>query len=149
MLTKIEDIIKEKGFYISSTSGYSMYPMLRNCRDTIVVRPVKGRLKKYDVPLYKVGDRYVLHRIIKVCSDSYVIRGDNCTIKEYGITDADILGLLAECYRDDKKINLDGFWYKAYSRIWCMIYPLRFLYKKCRRIVTQLFKLLFRRNSKC
>ena len=60
----IEDALNEKGVYVSTTSGVSMYPMLRNRRDTIIVKPPTAPLKKYDVPLYRRGDDYVLHRII-------------------------------------------------------------------------------------
>ena len=89
-----------------------MYPLLRDRRDNIVVRPCSGRLKKYDVPLYKRGNEYVLHRIIKVLPDGYVICGDNCINKEYNIKDENILGVLTEVYRNDKKINMDGLPYK-------------------------------------
>ena len=61
--------LKKTGYHASTTVGYSMYPLLRDRRDNIVVRPCNGRLKKYDVPLYKRGDEYVLHRIIKVLPD--------------------------------------------------------------------------------
>ena len=63
----IEEILKRDGVYVSTTSGISMSPMLRDRRDTIVVTPVAGGLKKYDVALYKRGDSYVLHRVIKSC----------------------------------------------------------------------------------
>ncbi|MDO5305842.1 MAG: hypothetical protein Q4E87_09745, partial [bacterium] len=82
--------------------------MLRNRRDTIVIRPYEGRLKKYDVPLYKRGNDYVLHRIVKVLPDSYVICGDNCLNKEYGITDEQILGVLTEFYRDGTHIDMNS-----------------------------------------
>ena len=112
---KIEDLLRDGGVYTSTTAGVSMMPMLRNRRDTIIVEPVTERLKKYDVALYKRGGAYVLHRVIEVLPDSYVIRGDNCVAKEYGITDADILGKLVQFYRDDKKINMDGVPYRIYS----------------------------------
>lgn len=51
--TGIQEILEEKGIFISTTVGVSMFPMLRNRRDTIVIEPVKGRLRKYDVPLIK------------------------------------------------------------------------------------------------
>ena len=87
----IEEGLKKNGYHASTTSGYSMYPLLRDRRDNIVVRPCSGRLKKYDVPLYKRGNEYVLHRIIKVLPDGYVICGDNCINKEYNIKDENIL----------------------------------------------------------
>ena len=52
----IEEGLKKNGYHASTTVGYSMYPLLRDRRDNIVVRPCNGRLKKYDVPLYKRGD---------------------------------------------------------------------------------------------
>lgn len=130
MSLKIEDVIKESGVWVSTTSGYSMYPMLKDRRDTIVIRPYTGRLKKYDVPLYKRNENYVLHRIIKVLPDSYIIRGDNCVTKEYGITDENILGVLSECYRKGKKLNLNGILYKLYCRFWHYSFPIRRFYKK-------------------
>ena len=87
-------------------------------------------MKKYDVPLYKVGEKYVLHRIIKVLPDGYVICGDNCINKEYNIKDENILGVLTEVYRNDKKINMDGLPYKIYVRMCRFFYPLRVVYKK-------------------
>lgn len=120
----IEEAILNEGVYVSTTSGVSMYPMLRDRRDTIIVTPTKERLKKYDVALYRRGDSYVLHRVIKVLPDSYIIRGDNCIAKEYGITDAEILGKLSGFMRGDKEINMNGIAYKLYSRLICSLHPI-------------------------
>ena len=126
-IKQIEDVIKAEGVFISTTSGVSMYPMLRDRRDTIVVRPPQGRLKKYDVALYKRGNAYILHRVLKVKPDSYIIRGDNCDKKEYDITDKEVLGVLTEFYRDGKQIDMNGWRYKMYVRVHCMLFPVRFL----------------------
>lgn len=126
MKLNIEEVLEKEGVYVSTTVGVSMYPMLRDRKDTIIVSPCKGRLKKYDVPLYKRGNAYVLHRIIEVKKDSYVIRGDNCMQKEYDITDEKILGVLTGFYRDDKEVNMNGLAYKCYARIWHAIFPLRY-----------------------
>lgn len=131
-MQRIEEVLKEKNVYVSTTVGVSMYPMLRNRRDTIVIRPYEGRLKKYDVPLYKRGNDYVLHRIVKVLPDSYIICGDNCLNKEYGITDEQILGVLTEFYRDGTHIDMSSTGYRLYSRVWVMIYPVRTVLKKMR-----------------
>lgn len=133
-IKQMEQVIREQGILVCTTVGISMYPMLRNRRDTIVVTPYEGRLKKYDVPLYKSGERYVLHRIVKVCPNSYVICGDNCEQKEYGITDDQILGVLTGFYRGSKQIDMDGFGYKLYSRLACATYPLRRVRRMLRRV---------------
>lgn len=136
----IEEVLKEDGLFVSTTAGMSMYPMLRNRRDTIVIRPYEGRLRKYDVPLYKRNDTYILHRILKVLPDSYVICGDNCERKEYDITDANILGVLTEFYRGGKHVDMQGLGYKLYARIWCTSFPIRMCYRKARRLASRAWR---------
>lgn len=140
-MKKIEDILKEEGVYVSITSGISMYPLLRDRKDTIVVRPCRERLKKYDVPLYRCGERYILHRILKVYPDHYVIRGDNCVQKEY-VADDQILGVLTQIYRNGKLVSTDDFCYRSYAKIWTLIYPLRYLYKRIRSYAGKCFRCL-------
>lgn len=127
---KIEDVLEKEGIYVATICGVSMYPMLRNRRDTVVIKPYEGRLKKFDIPLYKVGDKYILHRIIKVLPDSYIIRGDNTEVKERGITDEKILGVLTTFYRDEKEVDINGWSYKMYVHVWYHIYYLRTFIKK-------------------
>lgn len=129
---QIEDVLQQEGVFVSTTVGTSMFPMLRNRRDTIIVKPYEGRLKKYDVPLYKRNSNYILHRIIEVRPDSYVICGDNCVQKEYDISDEQILGVLTGFYRGSRQVNMDGWKYKAYVRVWCAMYPVR---KVCKRVL--------------
>lgn len=122
--TDIEAILKTDGIFVSTTSGVSMYPMLHDRQDTIIVTKPEGRLKKYDVALYKRGDSFVLHRVIEVLPDSYVIRGDNCLAKEYGITDEDVLGVLTGYYRRNREKSMKSFGYKLYSRLIVTAHPL-------------------------
>lgn len=135
MKMNIEEVLEKEGVYISTTVGSSMYPMLRNRRDTIIVSPCKSRLNKFDVALYKRDDKYVLHRVIGVSENSYIIRGDNCLYKEYDIKQEQILGILTGFFRGDKKINMSGIAYKSYVRIWHGIYPLRYVWSKIKGVV--------------
>ena len=136
---KIENILVEKGLFVGTTSGVSMYPMLRNRKDTIIIERFSGRLKKYDVPLYKRGKKYVLHRIIDVKPEYYVILGDNCVEKEY-VKEEQILGGLTGFYRGEKPVDMNGWRYKVYVRIWCFLFPLRYIYKKGKSIVKKIVK---------
>ena len=123
----IERAIADSGRYVSTTSGSSMKPMLRNRRDTVVICKNLERVKKYDVILYRTDDGCVLHRVVKVLSDSYVLCGDNRIVLEKGIRDEDIIGVLTEVFRGEKKVRLDGFGYLVYSRyIVATFYPRRF-----------------------
>lgn len=103
-----------------------MRPMLRDRRDTIVVEPLHGRrLRRFEIPLYRRGDDYVLHRCVEVHPDGYTMLGDNCLSKEPGISDERVIGVLTGFYRGEKKIDMEGLPYRAYARVWYAIYPLR------------------------
>lgn len=114
------------------TAGVSMRPMLRQHKDIVVIKRTSGRLKKNDVPLYhrKGSDKYILHRILKVTDDGYVIRGDNLFKNEYDIKDENIVGVLKAFYRGGKYIDCQkSVGYKIYVFINRASYPARYLWR--------------------
>lgn len=121
------EILNKTGIYSGLTSGTSMEPLIHHQRDTIIVTRCNGRLKKYDIPVYKgKNGKMIMHRIVKVCDDHYVIYGDNTNYTEI-VTDDMIAGRLSGFYKNGKKyIDLEkNRLYKLYSRIWVAILPLR------------------------
>ena len=74
--TTFEELLRRDGKLVYQVKGSSMTPMLRERKDIVVISAVSGRLRKNDVALYRIGNNYVLHRVIKARSDSYVLRGD-------------------------------------------------------------------------
>lgn len=130
-----EEYLAENGTLTYTFSGVSMNPMLKQGRDLFTVKAKTAeRCRKYDVVLYRrPPSHYVLHRVVKVRKHDYVILGDNCIAKEYGITDDDILGVLTEFVRAGKRISAENRLYRFYARVWYALYPLRILVKKGRR----------------
>lgn len=128
------EALKEQQEIMTLTAGISMQPMLREHKDIAVIRRTDGvRLKKFDVPLYcrADSDKYILHRIIKVTEDGYVIRGDNLFTNEYDITDNEIVGVLMSFYRSGKYYDCKkSFKYKLYVICNVYSYPLRHLWRK-------------------
>ena len=123
----IKEILDTYGKYTGLTMGTSMKPLIHEQRDNIIVVKNKGRLNKYDVPVYvtKRG-KYIMHRIVEVCDDHYVIVGDSLTKKEY-VTDDMICGVLVGFYKDGKKYIdcQNSKVYKLYSKIWVALLPVR------------------------
>lgn len=123
-----EEEISHTGKFIYTNVGDSMMPLIRQNRDLLIIEKVSGRLKKYDVPLYKRDSgQYVLHRIIKVRKDDYVMCGDNRWQKEYGITNRHIIGVLTGVIRDGKTISVNNKNYRLYVHLWCDFFHVRAL----------------------
>ena len=121
-----EEQLAETGKLIYSNKGDSMMPLIKQDRDLLIIEPVHGRLKKYDVPLYKRDSgQYVLHRILKVREHDYVICGDNRWTKEYGVTDRHIIGVLTGVIRNGKEISVHDRKYMLYVHLWCDFFPVR------------------------
>lgn len=141
---KFEEELERRKYLIFTNRGVSMYPLLREKRDLMHIVKPQGRLKKYDAPLYKVGDKYILHRIIEVREHDYVICGDNCVTKEYGITDRDIIGVLVGVTRDGKYIPVTDRRYLFYVHLWCDFIGFRIAILKSIRLFKRGVKFLLK-----
>ena len=121
-----EQVLEEQGRLVYSNTGYSMLPLLRQHRDLMVIeaRP-KGRCKKYDAVLYRRDNQYILHRILKVRPNDYVICGDHNWIREFGIKDEQIVGILKAVVRDGKEISVTDWKMRLYAHLWCDFYYVR------------------------
>ena len=136
-----EEEIRRKGKLIYTNVGDSMEPLIRQGRDLLVISAANGRLKKYDVPLYKRDSgQYVLHRILKVRKDDYVICGDNRRQKEYGITDRHIIGVLTAIVRNGKEISVNDRKYRLYVHIWCDFFCVRALILRVKHYIKRWLK---------
>lgn len=122
-----EELLEKDGYLVYTNIGTSMMPLLRQRRDIIEIRrkDPATRCKRYDAVLYKYGDKYILHRVLKVRPKDYVICGDHCIWREYGITDDQILGVMTRVVRDGKSIYPTDWKYKLYVHLWCDFYPVR------------------------
>ena len=130
-LQSMGEVLKTNEEASSLTSGYSMYPMLRHHKDVVTIKRVDRKLKKSDVVLYPGSDgKFILHRIMRIKGDIFIIRGDNNYFTERVDKDK-IIGILKEFYRDGKYINCDSdFKYKLYSFYICHSYWLRLFWRK-------------------
>ena len=125
-ISTYERELSEHGKIIRTNKGTSMMPLIREGRDVMIIERPAGRLKRYDAPLYRRPDgSYVLHRILKVREQDYVICGDHLVHREYGITDDDIIGVLTGVIRDGKTVKVTDLSYRIYSHLWCDFFYIR------------------------
>ena len=140
-MNSFEEELEKTGRLVYTTVGVSMRPLIKQDRDISIIEKPKGRLKKFDIALYKrPNGKYVLHRVVKVLEDGYVILGDNCASKEYNIKDQQILGVLTSLVRDGKEVDFNSFGYKLYVRARYAQYPVRVIIFRTKRFLRKLIK---------
>ena len=142
-----ETFLEQNGELTYSNVGVSMLPLLRQGKDLFtVVKKTPERCREGDVVLYRrPPDQYVLHRIVAVRERDYVLLGDNCVNREYGIRDEDILGVMNGFVRNGKTHTVQEPLYRAYS--FCMLHgaPLRVAVKRAELGARSLARRLLRR----
>lgn len=153
-MTRFEDLLQKDGRLVYKTRGTSMEPMLRQNRDLVIIEVPSSHLRKYDVALYKRGEKYVLHRVIGVDDGFYRIRGDNTYAIEK-VPFETVIGVLKRFNRKGKLHDVSERGYRFYARFWNAIYPLRALRIRVRRLLIKaarklglipILKKLFRRK---
>lgn len=112
--TTIEKELDAHGHGFFQTVGDSMEPILHNRSSTVVIEKIVQPLKVYDVVLFKRfaegnisrPDAYVLHRIVKIRKDDYLICGDNLINKE-SVPKEQILGIMKGYFDGEDYIDCE------------------------------------------
>lgn len=131
----IKEQLKCNGEVSFTPKGRSMMPLLRDNQDTVTIGKTGKQLKKYQMVLYvrKTG-QYVLHRVVKVERDGYVMRGDNQLIDESGVQAEQIIGVVNSFKRNGKLYKTTNKIYRLYCVIWINTVKIRSVMKRCRKI---------------
>ncbi|MBO5185670.1 MAG: S24/S26 family peptidase [Prevotella sp.] len=106
--------------------GYSMRPFLEDGRDkAILVKPID--INVGDVVLAEISEgHFVLHRIISICDDTIILRGDgnigveHCCLK-------DVKAIATGFYRKNRSTadyTNERKWI-VYSWLWTRLFPIR------------------------
>ncbi len=146
-LEDVCDIMTEKldsgGEIAYSPKGRSMLPLIKQGRDTVILKKPDRKLKKGDIIFLRRTDgSFVLHRIIKVQKDGkYTICGDNQYILEKNIDNDNIIARICALKRGEKDFNLDGLPHKIYFRL-LFLRRFRLKYLSIRAVKTVVKKIL-------
>ena len=120
------ELLDRDGTLVYKNRGDSMLPLIREGRDLLIIEKIRAPLRKYDIPLYqRDSGEYVLHRILQIRPDGYVLCGDNRWKREYGISDRNMVGVLRSVVRDGREISLNSRRFRLYTHLWCDLFPIR------------------------
>lgn len=121
-------------------TGVSMYPLLYNRRDTVVLERADS-VKKYDIVLHERQDgKYILHRIIKKKGDVLTIAGDFEIQKEYPVSTSQVIARVVGFVRKGKYHDVNEPFFKAYAVIWVAIFPFRLTAVRVLRFLRRFFR---------
>ena len=143
-----EQMLEESGYDICSPITGSMRPLIRVRRDSALFVPLTGRLKKFDVALYRRNGYAIMHRVLKVLPEGYVIRGDNANGSEW-VTDDQVIGVMRGFYRDERYISCSNPVYLLYAFVWPKLHPMLMLYKRLHRLENRIKRKLKTLLFKC
>lgn len=130
-LNVLMPVIREKleagGEVNLPASGNSMYPLFRHRQDTVRLKKAEsGSLRKYDMILYQRDNgKYILHRIIGIGEQGFVLRGDNQYQKEYPVREEQVIARVCSFCRGEREVSCGSFFYRMYAVIRVETAPLR------------------------
>lgn len=79
--------------------GNSMYPLLRNNKDEVTLSPLTRDPSVMDIVLFRYRSKHVLHRIIAINGNTYIIQGDGIYLSYEKCTRDDIIGLVTKVHK--------------------------------------------------
>ena len=91
--------------------GNSMWPTLKNGKQSVVVKLKTERLRSMDVALYQRDNgANVLHRVIKAEDFGYIICGDS-QFKQEKVKEEQVFGVMAGFYRGKRYVDVNDLDY--------------------------------------
>lgn len=121
----VEEVVSRGYSATIPLRGYSMRPFLEDKRDKAVLTKVEY-IKKNDVVLAHVGNKYMLHRIIAINGENITLLGDGNITPEHCLRN-DIIAIAIGFYRKGRKKmdSTHSVKWKLYSAIWTRLLPIR------------------------
>ena len=90
--------LNNNGVLAFTPNGNSMWPFLKNGKNTVIIVKREQKAQKYDVVFYFNKGIYVLHRVIEVTETGYITTGDSLLKKEE-VAEEKVFGVMAGFYR--------------------------------------------------
>ncbi len=126
----IEEEIAEGKAVRFRLKGNSMFPLLRNGKDSVILEKcLSGELKPMDVVLFRYRASYVLHRIIQRTGDDLLMQGDGSIVSMEQCTVNDVVGkVIGICRPSGKIVSIESWKWILPSRLWrCSNFTRKFL----------------------
>jgi hypothetical protein len=119
LLGEVAAILKKGCEAVIIPTGNSMLPFIRGGRDRVVLC-ARPEVTVGDIVLVRIGEKYILHRIIAVSGDALTLMGDGNLAGTEHCTLADVIGTVTEIIRPSGRRIQPG-----QGRFWGRLKPFR------------------------
>ena len=124
--------------------GDSMRPLIRRGKDPVTIIPLQRPLKKGDVVLFHLGEKYIVHRVWKLKPGLVQTFGDHCWNPEPWFPQEQVLGQVVRYQRSGRMHHLDTPAARAWGLIWMALHPARRMYFRFRHLAGKILKKLLK-----
>ncbi len=129
-----KEALEKDGVFAIVPEGNSMWPTLKHRGQSVFIVKKTERLKKYDVALYYRKDKHlVLHRVVEVKDEGYIMCGDSMFYLE-PVKEENVLGVMEGFYKGKKYIKTSDKKYIKKSISW-------YNHPKRRKFILALFRI--------
>ena len=100
--------------------GNSMFPLLRNGNDIVILSPCNtSKLKPMDTILFRYKGKHLMHRIYRINGNTIYLRGDGAFEAKETCKFTDVVGKVESIIRPDgRTISADSWKWKIPSCLW-------------------------------
>jgi signal peptidase I len=128
MFPLIEQFIEDSLRVCFTVSGNSMWPLIRNNIDSVLlVRPGEP-VHIGDIVLIRysgVPAGYILHRLYHIDESTCTTIGDNCVTLDESVPLDSIIGQVESVYRGTRTIRCGAIGWRLLFHCWIVLYPFR------------------------
>lgn len=138
----MEEIIKNGGQCKLRVTGYSMTPVLKHLRDSVILTSPENRpIKKGEIVFIKRHTgQFVLHRVYKIIDDNtFVMNGDAQQWVEI-VKNNQVIGVCSRIIRNNVEIPCDNWRYKSIIGIWQFFRPIRNYIFKANAVIKRIIR---------
>lgn len=119
LLGEVAAVLDEGREAVIIPTGNSMLPFIRGGVDRVVLRR-QERVAVGDIVLARLGDRYILHRVIAADGDALTLMGDGNVRGTESCRTENVIGTVAEIIRPSGRVRIPGR-----ACLWRVLKPFR------------------------
>ena len=119
LLGEVAAVLREGREAVIIPTGSSMLPFIHGGRDRVVLC-ARPDVSVGDIVLVRIGEQYLLHRVIAADGDALTLMGDGNLAGTERCTVADVIGTVVEIIRPSGRHIRPGK-----GRLWRILRPLR------------------------